>query len=42
MPILNTSNKGNMFIEFNISYPKIKNKEKIEELTKLLNDVFYN
>ena len=41
MPILNTSNKGNMFIEFNISYPKIKNKDKIDELKSLLNDVFY-
>ena len=42
MPILNTTNKGNMFIEFNISYPKIKNNEKIEELKTLLNEVFYN
>jgi len=41
MPILNTSNKGNMFIEFNIGYPKIKNKEKLEELKSLLNEVFY-
>ena len=40
MPILNTKNKGNMFIVFNIDYPKIKNKEKIEELTKLLNETF--
>jgi DnaJ-class molecular chaperone len=40
LPILNTNNKGNMYIEFNISYPKIKNAEKIEELKKLLNDVF--
>ena len=42
LPILNTSNKGNMFIEFNISYPKIKNKDKIEELKTLLNEVFYS
>lgn len=41
MPILNTSNKGNMFIEFNINYPKIKNKDKCDELKTLLNDVFY-
>jgi DnaJ-class molecular chaperone len=41
MPILNTSNKGNMFIEFSISYPKIKNNTKIEELKVLLNEVFY-
>jgi len=31
-----------MFIEFNISYPKIKNKEKVEELKTLLNEVFYS
>ena len=40
MPILNTKNKGNMYIVFNIDYPKIKNKEKIEELTKILNETF--
>jgi DnaJ-class molecular chaperone len=40
MPITNTNNKGNMFIEFNINYPKIKNSEKIEDLRILLNDVF--
>ena len=40
MPILNTNNKGNMFIEFNINYPKIKNAEKIEDLRILLNEVF--
>lgn len=47
MPVLNTANKGNMFIEFAIKYPKIKNAaatataDKIEELRTLLNDVFY-
>jgi DnaJ-class molecular chaperone len=41
MPILNTSNKGNMFIEFNINYPKIKHKDKCEELKTLLTEVFY-
>ena len=41
MPILNTLNKGNMFIEFSISYPKIKNKDKCDELKELLNNVFY-
>jgi DnaJ-class molecular chaperone len=41
MPILNTSNKGNMFIEFNINYPKIKKKDKCEELRELLKEVFY-
>jgi len=40
LPILNTNNKGNMFIEFNINYPKIKNAEKLEELKKLLEETF--
>lgn len=40
LPILNTNNKGNMYIEFNINYPKIKKDEKIEELTALLNEIF--
>ena len=40
LPILNTNNKGNMFIEFNINYPKIKNTEKLDELKKLLEEVF--
>ena len=38
--ILNTNNKGNMFIEFNINYPKIKNAEKLEELKNLLGEIF--
>jgi hypothetical protein len=29
-----------MFIEFNINYPKIKNTEKLDELKKLLEEVF--
>jgi len=41
LPIINTKNKGNMFIEFNISYPKIKNDSNIEELRKLLANTFY-
>jgi len=45
MPIVNTANKGNMFVEFAIQYPKIKNAatatDKIEEKRTLLNDVFY-
>jgi DnaJ-class molecular chaperone len=41
MSILNTLNKGNMFIEFSINYPKIKNKDKCDELKALLNNVFY-
>jgi DnaJ-class molecular chaperone len=40
LPILNTNNKGNMFIEFNIVYPKIKNSDKLDELKKLLEDTF--
>ncbi len=40
MPILNTNKMGNMFIEFQIKYPKIKNKDKIEELEKLLKETF--
>lgn len=40
LPIMNTNNKGNMYIEFNINYPKIKNEEKLEDLKKLLNNVF--
>jgi DnaJ-class molecular chaperone len=46
MPVVNTANKGNMFVEFAIQYPKMKanasaNTDKIEELRTLLNDVFY-
>lgn len=41
MPITNTKNYGNMFIEFNIKYPKIKNKDKLEKLEEILNRVFY-
>lgn len=40
MPILNTNKKGNMYIEFTINYPKIKNESKIEELKSLLGEVF--
>jgi DnaJ-class molecular chaperone len=40
MPILNTNKKGNMYIEFNISYPKIKKEERLEELKNLLGEVF--
>lgn len=42
MPVLNSSKMGSMIIEFNIKYPKIKNKDKIEELTRLMQDVFYS
>ena len=40
MPILNSNKYGNMYVEFNIQYPKIKNKEKINELENLLKEVF--
>ena len=39
LPIQNTTQKGNMIIEFNIVYPKI-NTEMIGELTLLLNKTF--
>jgi DnaJ-class molecular chaperone len=50
MPVLNTTtNKGNMFVEFSIAYPKIKTAvaavagvgDKTEELRALLKEVFY-
>ena len=41
MPILNTSKKGNMFVEFKIIYPKIKSGEKLDVLEKVLNETFY-
>jgi DnaJ-class molecular chaperone len=45
MPVLNTTtNKGNMFVEFSIAYPKIKvglTGEKTGELRTLLTEVFY-
>ena len=40
MPIMNTSNMGNMFIEFDIQYPKIKSKTSINELETLLKQTF--
>ena len=40
LPTLNGKSKGNMYIEFIIDYPKIKNKEKIDKLRESLNDVF--
>lgn len=41
LPILNTGNKGNMYIEFTINYPKMKNEGKVEELKKCLEETFY-
>lgn len=41
MPILNTSKKGNMFVEFKSIYPKIKSEEKLADLEKALNETFY-
>jgi DnaJ-class molecular chaperone len=40
MPIMNTQRKGNMFIEFVIKYPKIKNKDKLNELSELLKETY--
>jgi DnaJ-class molecular chaperone len=42
MPIMNTGNKGNMYVEFNINYPKIKNDAdgKVDDLRKILEAVF--
>jgi DnaJ-class molecular chaperone len=42
LPIENTNKKGNMYINFVIKYPTIKNKEKIPELESAINEVFYN
>jgi DnaJ-class molecular chaperone len=39
LPILNTTKKGNMIIEFIITYPKINSAE-IEKLTEILNKSF--
>jgi len=39
LPIINTEKKGNMILEFNITYPKI-DKEDNEELSTVLNKVF--
>ncbi len=42
MPILDSNNMGNMYIEFHVkSYPKIKNKDKLEELEALLKETFH-
>lgn len=40
MPVLKSNKYGNMMIEFNILYPKIKQKDKVQELERLLKDVF--
>jgi DnaJ-class molecular chaperone len=39
LPILNTTKKGNMIIEFIITYPKI-NQNEVEKLTEILNKSF--
>jgi DnaJ-class molecular chaperone len=39
LPIMNTDKKGNLFLEFNIQYPKL-DKEDISELSIILNKVF--
>lgn len=40
MPILNTDRFGNMLIDFEIKYPKIKNTSKTKELESMLKDVY--
>jgi DnaJ-class molecular chaperone len=39
LPIYNTSKKGNMIIEFNITYPKL-NQDELTNLTTILNKAF--
>lgn len=40
MPIVDTNKFGNMYIEFNINYPKIKKIDKVSELEALLRETF--
>lgn len=40
MPKKNGKEKGNMYIEFIINYPKIKNKDKVNNLKTALEEVF--
>jgi chaperone protein DnaJ len=41
MPLMNSNTKkGNLFIEFSINYPKIKNTDKVKELEELLTHTF--
>ena len=40
LPVMNTSNKGNMYVEFNVNYPKIKDNTKMKELKELLEEMF--
>ena len=41
LPLMNSNNKkGNLFVEFSINYPKIKNNESIKELEELLTKTF--
>lgn len=41
LPLMNVNNKkGNLFIEFSINYPKIKNDSKVNELKELLEYTF--
>ena len=39
LPIMNTDKKGNLFLEFNITYPKLE-KDEINELTTVLKKAF--
>jgi DnaJ family protein A protein 2 len=40
MPIVDTNKFGNMYIEFDINYPKIKKIDKVSELEALLRETF--
>lgn len=40
LPILNTNRTGNMYVEFNIEFPKIKNDDKLDELEKMMRYTF--
>ena len=40
LPIFNTNNKGNLFIEFNITYPNLNKEKDISELRKTLDKYF--
>lgn len=40
LPIQNSKNKGDLYIEFIINYPKIKKEEKLKELKELMTEIF--
>ena len=40
LPIQNSKNYGDLYIEFIINYPKIKKEEKLKELKELMTEIF--